>query len=44
MSWTNYLKLMREFPDHEKTLRGLFKRGLQIVKDNKVLLGELWLE
>lgn len=44
MSWANYIKLMRVFPDHEKTVRGLFKRGLQVVKENKVLLGELWLE
>ena len=45
MSWTNYIRLMRVFPDtNEKTLRGLFKRGLQVVKDNRVALGELWLE
>eukprot|EP00347_Sterkiella_histriomuscorum_P009820 403339762 len=44
ISWANYIKLMRVFPDHEKTLRGLFKRGLQFVKDNKAQLGELWLE
>ncbi|CDW90873.1 squamous cell carcinoma antigen recognized by t-cells 3 [Stylonychia lemnae] len=44
MSWANYIKLMRVFPDHEKTVRGLFKRGLQIARDNKVLLAELWIE
>ena len=44
MSWANYIKLMRVFPDHEKHLRGLFKRGLQVIKDNKVVLAELWLD
>lgn len=44
MAWANYIKLMRTFPDHEKTLRGLFKRGLNFVKDAKTNLAELWLE
>ncbi len=44
MAWANYIKLVRVFPDHEKTLRGLFKRGIQSVKDNKSMLGDLWLE
>ena len=33
MAWTNYIRLMRTFVDHEKTLRGLFKRGISILKD-----------
>lgn len=33
MSWANYIRLMRVFPDSEKQMRGLFKRGLQVVKD-----------
>jgi hypothetical protein len=44
MAWANYIKLMRVFPDHEKNLRGLFKRGIQVVKDNKAVLAELWLD
>jgi hypothetical protein len=44
MAWANYIKLMRCFPDHDKTLRGLFKRGIQFTKDNKITLAELWLE
>lgn len=28
MAWANYIKLMRIFPDNEKTLRGIYKRGL----------------
>ncbi len=46
MSWANYIKLMRTFPDHEKALRGLFKRGINIVKDqpSKIGLSDLWLE
>ena len=45
MAWANYIKLMRSFPgDHEKTLRGLFKRGINLVKEGKSALGDLWLE
>ena len=44
MSWANYIKLMRAFPDHDKALRGLFKRGLIFVKEGKATLAELWLE
>ena len=46
MSWANYIKLMRVFPDQEKTLRGLFKRGINILKDpqSKATLLELWLD
>lgn len=44
MSWANYIKLMRTFPDNEKTLRGLYKRGVQVIKDSKIVLAELWLE
>lgn len=46
MSWANYIRLMRTFPDHDKTLRGLFKRSINIVKNqqSKVTLADLWLE
>ena len=44
MAWANYIKLMRCFPDHDKTLRGLFRRGINLVKEGKTTLGELWLE
>jgi len=46
MSWANYIKLMRVFPDHDKTLRGLFKRGINTLKDqgSKSALAELWLD
>ena len=44
MAWVNYIKVMRVFPDHEKTLRGVFKRGLQFAKDNKAMLAELWFD
>jgi hypothetical protein len=46
MAWANYIKLMRCFPDNEKTLRGLFKRAINLVKDNngKTTLSDLWLE
>lgn len=46
MSWANYIKLMRGFPDHEKAVRGLFKRGISIVHEvqSKSQLAELWLE
>lgn len=35
MAWGNYIRLMRLFPtvDSEKTIRGLFKRGINIMKD-----------
>ena len=35
MAWANYIRLMRLFPtvDSEKTIRGLFKRGINILKD-----------
>jgi hypothetical protein len=44
MAWANYIKLMRCFLDHDKTLRGLFKRGINLVKEGKQTLGDLWLE
>jgi len=44
MAWVNYIKLMRTFDDHEKSLRGIFKRGLQVIKDNKAMLAELWID
>ena len=28
MTWMSYIRLMRAFPDNDKTIRGLFKRGL----------------
>ena len=44
MAWANYIKLIRVFPDSDKALRGLFKRGINVIKDNKAVLSELWLE
>jgi DNA-directed RNA polymerase subunit F len=46
MAWANYIKLMRVFPEHEQSLRGLFKRGINIVKDvsGRLMLSDLWLE
>jgi hypothetical protein len=44
MAWANYIKLMRCFPEHDKTLRGLFKRGINLVKEGKQTLADLWLE
>jgi hypothetical protein len=34
-SWINYIRFVRSFPDSDKTVRGLFKRGIVITKDNK---------
>ena len=38
--------LILTYPDHDKTLRGLFKRSINIVKNqqSKVTLADLWLE
>lgn len=45
MAWTDYIRLMRVFGDTtEQAIRGLFKRGVQVVKDNRAGLAELWLE
>lgn len=44
MSWANYIKLMRSFADHDKNLRGLFKRGIQSIKDHKGTFADLWLD
>lgn len=37
VSWANYIKLMRPFhaadPNNDKTIRGLFRRSLTVVKD-----------
>lgn len=44
ISWGNYIKLLRIFPDTEKQIRAAFKRGLQIVKKEKFILSDLWLE
>lgn len=34
-AWFNYIKLIKNFPDSEKSMRGLFRRGIGIAKDNK---------
>jgi hypothetical protein len=48
MAWGNYIRLMRLYPtlESEKTIRGLFKRGINILKEHasKVGLSELWIE
>ena len=46
MAWANYIRLMRLFPEHEANLRGLFKRGINVVKDagGKQTLADLWLD
>jgi hypothetical protein len=46
VAWANYIKLVRCFPDNEKTIRSLFKRGINFVNEEqgKVTLSELWLE
>ncbi len=46
LAWANYIKLMRCFPESEKTIRSLFKRGINFVGEDqsKVTLSELWLE
>ncbi len=35
LPWMNYIKLIRTFPDHEKPLRSLFKRALNLLKEGK---------
>ncbi len=47
LAWANYIKLVRGFPDSDKILRGLFKRGINFVAEEtggKVGLAELWVE
>jgi len=35
VTWVNYIKLMRAFPDHETKLRAIFKQGIHRCKEGK---------